>query len=488
MRTNSLRFKISVLFTSVLFTVLVVFGIILIFSVQHILYRDLDRELRAKTIQIEAIMGAYTEIKASASRPAVMFQNLISGVNISDINMNLVNKLWYADVKALNIQHDYFRVIREDGRSILLSENSPETIFPVFNEIAERKSLSREFITDIFFQGGKYRFINYPLSYNGKTSFSLQVATPTNRLDNMLLNFSGAVLVAIFFIIIATAIFGNIFADRILKPIMSVINVADTITHKDLRIRIKDTGEYDEIKTLVRSLNIMIERLEKSFNHINEFSSHVAHELKTPLAIMKGELEIKLSDREITEKEKDILETLLEEVDRLIITIKDMLLLSKFEYDTSIYNFEKIDMNSLFKNIYEQSLVLTDSRGIKLELELPEKKIETMADKTHLRRVFVNIINNAVNYTPRGGRIIIKVTILNSRINIDISDTGEGISPQNIEKIFNKFFRGKNDGSQINVGLGLNIALSIVRAHQGDIKVKSEPGLGSVFTVILPLC
>ena len=164
---------------------------------------------------------------------------------------------------------------------------------------------------------------------------------------------------------------GSIFARSILKPVTAVVNLADNITHKDLTARIKVQQVDEEMKHLISSFNAMIDRLEQSFSHISEFSSHVAHELKTPLAIMKGEIELALGqDRD----EKECNRVLLgchDEIERMIRIINDLLLLARLDYKPDVFKFEKIDLVKFLGDFYEHSRVLASSKNI--EVKFPEK-------------------------------------------------------------------------------------------------------------------
>jgi signal transduction histidine kinase len=234
----------------------------------------------------------------------------------------------------------------------------------------------------------------------------------------------------------------------------------------------------------------MIERLEQSFAHVNEFSSHVAHELKTPLAIMRGELELALSETRDVDEYRRVIAVTLEETDRMIRIIKDLLLLAKFDYNPEVFRFEKFDLTLFLKEIYEQSRILADSKQIAVQCDFPDAAIFINGDKTHLRRLFFNLINNAVTFTPAGGKIHLSLAVSVHAASIEIRDTGIGISPENLSRIFAKFYRIPNprqDTASSGSGLGLSIARSIARAHKGDIAVVSRPGKGAVFTVTLPL-
>jgi signal transduction histidine kinase len=188
-------------------------------------------------------------------------------------------------------------------------------------------------------------------------------------------------------------------------------------------------------------------------------------------------------------EDRKILSECLEEVDRMIKITKDLLLLAKLDYNTQIFIFEKIDFEEFFQEINEHARMLTSEKNIRLVSDYPKQKLFVNIDKVHLRRLFLNIITNAIKYTPAEGVVKLSAKRLKDALYIDIADTGIGIAEENLPKIFEKFFR-IDKGEKVqegNFGLGLSIALSIARAHQGDIKVNSKINEGTTFTVILPL-
>lgn len=241
-----------------------------------------------------------------------------------------------------------------------------------------------------------------------------------------------------------------------------------------------------EMRRLITAFNAMIERLETSFTHVNEFSSHVAHELKTPLAIVRGEVELALHEpRDVSEYQR-VLTVSLEEIDRLIRIIKDLLMLARLDYNPEVFRFEKINLKEFLAEIHEYTGILCAEKGVTSGLMVPEADCFVRADRVHLRRLFLNLIHNAVKFTPSGGDIRIVMAIEGNEVRITVSDTGSGIAPPDLEKIFEKFFRAHDSSIEAGSGLGLSIALSIARAHKGRITVHSTPGQGSVFTVHLP--
>ena len=275
----------------------------------------------------------------------------------------------------------------------------------------------------------------------------------------------------------------------VLTPVMSVTKIVDNITHKDLSVRIKKQIADEEMEHLIDSFNVMISRLEKSFGHISEFSSHVAHELKTPLAVIRGEIELALEQGSNPEEYKNVMTGCLEEIGRMNKVINDLLLLARFDYNPDVFRFEKLDLSQFLAEIHEQSKVLALPKNIKVNAEFSENNIFIKGDKVHLGRLFLNLINNAVKFTPQKGVVSISVSAKNKTAYTTVSDTGEGISERNLPKIFDRFFRvRKNESaSEFGSGLGLNIALAIAKAHNGDITVKSRLGQGAAFTITFPI-
>jgi len=239
------------------------------------------------------------------------------------------------------------------------------------------------------------------------------------------------------------------------------------------------------MKDLVDAFNDMISRLEGSFKHVEEFSYHAAHELKTPLTIIKGESELILRKDRPPEEYKKALQVVLEESGRMLKTIEDLLLLTKLDYQPSIFKFTAFDFKEFLTEIFEQSRTLAARKDVRMTMDAPSGQFMIHADRLHLRRLFFNIIDNAVKFTPDGGRVDITMTCTGQRIMTVIADTGPGIAEQDLSRIFERFFR--TDNSELGNGLGLNIAQTIAKLHHGQITVESKLGEGSAFTINLPL-
>ncbi|MBC2714818.1 MAG: HAMP domain-containing protein [Desulfobacteraceae bacterium] len=485
MKLNSIRFKASILYTSILCIILVLFSGVLFSITRHILYRDVDEELQIKAAEIVNILKSYEKLKQTESRHQHLINKLLG---VEDRARLIIDDLWRSDMQALNLKSDYINILNVRGQPIIKSQNFNEEITALFRN---KFPLSLNYAVFKNLKNSKYRLraINMPFSFGNQHLLVIQIGTPLDsviRILNKLMYFIGA---GILFILGLTSFLGSFFARRILKPVLNVTNIVDDISHTDLNLRIPEMEVDEEMKHLISSCNAMIERLEKSFEHVNEFSSHVAHELKTPLAIIRGEVELALSETRDVDEYQRVLNVSLEEIDRLIRIIKDLLLLARLDYNPDVFQFENINLKAFLEEIHEYSSILAEQKGLASELKIPESAHYIDGDKIHLRRLFLNLINNAVKFTPTGGKISITLAIKENRAEIVVSDTGAGIFREDLEAIFDKFFRSHSHGhkAEPGSGLGLSIARSIARAHKGQITVQSRPGQGSAFTVSLPV-
>ncbi|OQA01345.1 MAG: Sensor kinase CusS [Planctomycetes bacterium ADurb.Bin401] len=275
---------------------------------------------------------------------------------------------------------------------------------------------------------------------------------------------------------------------KIIKPIKRVAETAESITHEDLSRRVKAENVSGEVQCLVKSFNDMISRLEAAFAYITESSSYIAHELKTPLAIMRGEAEVALKKERDKEEYKKVIIGSLEETRRMLKIIEDLLLLTRVNYRSDDLQMLPLDLSQFVEVLFEKAKILAERKNITVNFQVPETTVLVNADEPTLRRLFLNLIDNAIKYTPQDGRVDFIVRFEDERVKISIADTGIGIAQENLPKLFDKFFRieEKIKDTGPSSGLGLSIAQSIAKLHQGEITVSSQIGKGTVFTVDLP--
>jgi signal transduction histidine kinase len=219
-----------------------------------------------------------------------------------------------------------------------------------------------------------------------------------------------------------------------------------------------------------------------------QFVSDVAHELRTPLSILSGEMEVALNKERLIPDYQQIITSGKQETDRLIELVENLLFLSRSDQRGHTLDFEKVDLTDVVGSVIASFQGTTNSKQITLHFKPGEEPTFVYGQTMMLRRLFFNIVHNAVVYTPMGGNVWISFLVNNKYLKVEIKDSGIGISVENQKKIFNRFFRADFSRSQTSgYGLGLAICKSIVELHRGKIIVRSTLGKGSIFTVLLPI-
>jgi heavy metal sensor kinase len=490
-RFNSIRLKVS-LFYMVLLGLILIFYTGILFSGQRFaLYRDLDRELSIKAQEITNAINSFLPTLENDQRAFRLAAEAV--IRHDGINSKLPEAAgylmqWAVIREKLGIQNDYVVLANTEGSVIVNSFNVDNNLLEYF--LKNIHALGKKTVAYQDFNVGahKLRLITIPYYYKNKRIYFIEIGT--SRLP-MVRSLYGTLLFALFtipLILIFTSFLGGLIAQQILGPVKEVTNIAKNITIKDLSARVKITNIDQELSYLVDAFNEMISRLDNSFRYIEEFSSNVAHELKTPLTIISGESELALMhDRNINEY-KRVINVNLREAGQLIKIIEDLLLLSKLEHQSEIFKFEQLDLLVFLKEIFEHAQKLALFKNISVTLELPDKPVNILADWLHLRRLFINLLDNAIKFSAQGSKIIISARMEADKVCVSISDTGIGIAPENTGKIFRRFFRIDYAGSadKGGSGLGLSIVHYIAKIHHGDVTVSSQLGKGSTFTVTLP--
>jgi signal transduction histidine kinase len=218
-----------------------------------------------------------------------------------------------------------------------------------------------------------------------------------------------------------------------------------------------------------------------------QFVSDVAHELRTPLSIMSGELEVALGKERTSEDYRQVLNSSKQETDRLIELSENLLFLARADQGRQPIEFEKVDVTDLIGGIIASLQVESAEKEIAIRFQPEDEPTFVQGQPGMLRRLFLNLIQNAIQYTPSHGEVWVSLSTGKQYVEVEVRDTGAGMTPEEQEKIFNRFYRADASRSQTKgYGLGLAICKSIVELHHGSITVRSALGKGSTFTVILP--
>jgi heavy metal sensor kinase len=281
---------------------------------------------------------------------------------------------------------------------------------------------------------------------------------------------------------------GWLLAHRALRPVDQMVKTARRISAEHLAGRLETAGTNDELDRLAQTLNEMFERLDAAFREMRQFSADASHELQTPLTILKGEIEVALRSGRTPEEYRGILQSALEEINRIARLVEGLLLLARADAGVLRVDTQLVDLAQLLEEVYKQGLILAKARNVHLRIG-PVQPLSVQGDPELLRRLLLNLVDNGIKYTAPGGEVALSIQKDGTRASLRIADTGIGLSPEEQKEIFKRFYRSTEarTGGEGGAGLGLCIARSIAEAHGGKIEVESTPGRGSSFTVLLPL-
>lgn len=282
---------------------------------------------------------------------------------------------------------------------------------------------------------------------------------------------------------------GYIISGEMLKPIQSLNRATKQITAQDLSTQIDHPGVDDEIGELIANFNSMISRLEESFVLQKQFVENASHELKTPLAVTRTNIEsLKMSAEKLADEDREVIETALKSTDFMAKLIDDLLLLSLLEGQIEL---KPIELVPLVKDAISQLQTLAKDQHIKImEKNLPGEKLQVAANSVLLQRSIMNVIENAIRYAGTDSQITIAVDNKKQRVAVTVTDNGKGIAAEHLPKLFDRFYRVDKSRSRGNggTGLGLSIVKRVVEdVHHGKVSITSEEGKGTSVEIELPL-
>jgi heavy metal sensor kinase len=281
---------------------------------------------------------------------------------------------------------------------------------------------------------------------------------------------------------------GYFLARRALAPVDQLRRRTREITADRLDRRLPVANPGDELGLLGQTINEMIGRLERSFAEVRRFTADASHELRTPLTAIRAEAEVALRKDGVPAEQQQLLGSILEECARLTRLTDQLLTLSREDAGVAPPACVPVDLAALLNGVTETMRPLAEARGVRLRAE-SAGPLSVQGDQLRLRHVFLNLLDNALKYTPAGGTVEVRAERRGGSVVATVRDTGEGIPPEHLPRVFDRFYRVDKARSreQGGTGLGLSIARSIVTAHGGSIDLTSRPAQGTTCTITLPL-
>ena len=381
-------------------------------------------------------------------------------------------------------------MVRDSGgatvfRSARLASSEPDIgEHTALQHAAMRGSTSAEFFTVRLERGAPVRFICLPLAH--PTGTYLQLGRRLGDVDLLLRVVLLASLSLIPVVVILTSYGGLFVAKRALAPIGGIAATLESIQATDLSRRVSTGAADAEISRLSASVNQLLDRLQRAFATMREFSADVSHQMQTPLTVMKSGVDVTLSARRTPEEYERTLGDLTDEIDALAATVRDVREFSLTEIESSGSARARVDLTAVFMEAVELIAVLADERSIRC-ISSAEPGVEVWGNRIRLRQLLLNLGENAIKFTPPGGHARFELARATGHAVIMISDSGPGIAADALPRVFERRYRGDPARAGGGSGLGLALARRTVEAHGGEIAIESPARGGTMVTARLPL-
>jgi signal transduction histidine kinase len=310
----------------------------------------------------------------------------------------------------------------------------------------------------------------------------LQVGESLEEIDEYLDIFLELVSILVISLIIVSAIIGWLLARRATIDMQEVTETAEEISSGSYDRRVQVKGRYREIERLSATFNHMLDRIQSLLNSMKEINDNIAHDLRSPLARIRGIAEMNLLKEKTIDDYKDMAASTIEECDTLIGMINTMLDITEAEAGVNGVKTEEFELVTLIRDACELFRPITDEKKINLKTDLPES-LTFKTDRKKMQRIVMNLLENAIKYTPADGTIAIFAAAQNGEIRIEFEDTGMGISESDLPHIFERFYRCDRSRSEGGVGLGLSLVKAYAESINGTIRVESTLNQGSIFAL-----
>ena len=465
MKNASIRVRLTLWYGSALALILVLFAVSLYLVMSRALREQVDASLD------EAAAVAIRTLGEHRFGPFLIFEDLSQ------------------DFPEIALLDKFFQIFGPAGQVTIQSANIQSREIPL-SQPSFRASLEGHstFETVQFENGVPLRLLSVPIRQGDRLVNILRVGTSLQSTNRMLHRLLVGLYIASPLALLVSLGGGWFLAGRALRPVHAITKAAQRIAAGDWTQRIRTPHSNDEIGQLASTFNDMIGRLEVSFRQIRQFSADASHELRTPLTITKGETELALRRPRQAEDYRAVLESNLEEIDRMSRIVDELLFLSRADLGEIKLKMVPVQLDDLVREIQQQAQVLGEERHIQTVLEVVEPVV-VQGDDLRLRELLLNLLDNAVKYSQKGQTVELSLTVSGGQGKLVIRDHGIGIAPEDQERVFDRFYRTDEARAHAakGTGLGLSICKWIVEVHHGTIEMKSTTQGGSCFTVCLPL-
>jgi heavy metal sensor kinase len=466
MNHRSLAFRLGAWYTLLLSATFVLVGAGTFYGLQHYLRSNLRDSLSRRSAQVEQIL-----IQAPADATNAAIAREIDTRVAPEFNNRFVRVTRVPDAPIYRSGPPADRSFDPSVVSSVVPPNATGSAAPVTAIVKDQRLMIRSTLVKAV---SGYYLVELGVSF-------ASIEEVLNRLLDLL-----ALLLPM--LIVCAAAGGYWLVSRALRPVDRLSQTAEQMSLQNLTLRLPVAPSGDALERLAIALNNMLGRLRDSVQTSRRFLADASHELRTPLTVIKGELQELTHESHLTKGElRERVGSVLEEVARLEHLVSGLLVLSRLDAGETQVEWVDVDLAELVSSTAEQMRLMAEDRGIEIDLSALQKAV-IRGDRARLKQIIVNLIDNAIRFTPRGGAVALRTAADDSGSVLEISDTGIGIPPSSIPYVFDRFFRvdearSREDGG---AGLGLSIVKSICAVHGAEIDVESRLQSGSCFRVRFP--
>ncbi len=490
MQFRSFKFRLTLGYAFMMTVFLAGFAILMYTELARALYRDVERSMYAEAQSIERgiIVSFQERPDGKFESPPATEKGALAFPAEFQQEVSRAIRDWERKQRRITRSLFLVRIVGLD-RSLIgsnLGGWERDILFPDYERDSALMEKGDSYQT-IHFQKNPIRLYYHIVPFQGRPFFTIQIAKPLYEIEKTLTRLGLIIAVIIPLGVALACVAGWFLAKRFLRPVDEMIQQARKITAAYLKSRLPRTSTQDELDRLAETLNEMIDRLEASTRAVQEFSSNVSHEFKTPLAIIRGEIDLALRRSRSQEDLMRAIGVISEEVNGLIRLVDDLMFLVRNDAKQLILQKKNLALAPVLEQVHRLCFERARQAGIALTLE-PLSTAVVFGDEVYLKRLFTNLLDNAIKFTESGGKVVTRISLEEGgRVVVNIEDTGAGIDPKTLKKLGTRFFRSDQARSKDGAGLGLSIVKAICDAHSANLRFESSVGHGTQVFVSLPL-
>ncbi|HCM41883.1 MAG TPA: ATP-binding protein [Candidatus Omnitrophota bacterium] len=488
LKLQSVKVRLTLWYALVLSVFLAIFSFMMYAELARALYHDAEKNLAWSVQKVDEALQTklkkQTKLLQSLTRSPQ--ESLKPFPPETEKIIKEVILEWERQELFLARSQHTLRVVDLSRQDIVsnLKEWEKEIIFPNFERDSYFMESGASYQT-IHFKNKPFRLYYKMLRVGGYPVAVIQSAYALHETEKTLKQLGSMIAIGIPLAVLCACFAGWFLARRFFKPVDSMTREAKQITAAHLDSRLPRTYMGDEIDRLAETLNEMIDRLEHSTRAMREFSSDVSHELKTPLAIIRGELDLASRKTRSREEIDKMLLVISEETDEMIRLVNDLMILVRSDARQLRLDKQHLHLLEVLEPLVDRFQERSRQKGIRL-IWNPSGNAVIEADEGHFKRVMNNLVDNALKFTDSGGEVTVSASTQNEMVIIEVKDSGIGITSENQPKIFMRFFRDEKARSREGSGLGLSIVKAICDAHAWQIGLESIPGQGTLIRIFIP--